>query len=129
MARLPSRIILGLVRVVTKIALILLALIVIAILYLRFGAARISGDEARELVQKGALLVDVRSRAEFKGGHIDGAINIPIQELDGRLTELGNSSGEIVVYCESGGRSAVAKQLLERNGFEHVHDLGGIRRW
>ena len=116
-------------RVVTKIALILLALIVIAILYLRFGAARISGAEARELVQKGALLVDVRSREEFTGGHIDGAINIPIQELNGRLTELGDSSGEIVVYCESGGRSAVAKRLLERNGFEHVHDLGGIRRW
>ncbi len=129
MARPPSAIILGLVRMLTKVALILLAAVVIAILYLRFGSPRISGAEARELVQKGAILVDVRSPAEFAGGHIDGAVNIPIQQLNSRLSELGESSGEIVVYCESGGRSAAAKRLLEANGFEHVHDLGGIGRW
>ncbi|KPK16404.1 MAG: hypothetical protein AMJ62_05705 [Myxococcales bacterium SG8_38] len=113
----------------TKIVLIVLAVIVMAILYLRFGAPRISGAEARQLVQDGALLVDVRSPGEFSGGHIEGAVNIPIQELKGRLGELGDSRAEIVVYCQSGGRSAIAKRLLERNGFENVHDLGGIHQW
>lgn len=129
MARAARRIILGPVRMITKIALIVVALLVVAILYFRFGVARISGAEARELVQRGALLVDVRSPAEFAGGHIDGAINIPIQELSRRMGELGDGSGQIVVYCASGGRSAMAKRMLEHEGFEHVHDLGGIRRW
>jgi phage shock protein E len=114
---------------VTKIALLLLAFLVVAILYLRFGVPRISGAEAHELVQNGAVLVDVRTPPEFAGGHIKGAINIPIRELRGRLDELGDDSSEIVVYCQSGGRSAMAKRILERNGFEHVHDLGGIGRW
>lgn len=114
---------------ITKIALVVLALVVVAMLYLRFGVVRISGADARELVQNGALLLDVRTPSEFTRGHIEGAINIPIRELGGRLGELGNNSGEIVVYCQSGGRSAMAKRILERNGFEHVHDLGGIGRW
>lgn len=113
----------------TKVILVLLAIAVVAILYLRYGGARISGQEARELVESGALLVDVRSPEEFADGHIDGAINIPIQQLSGRLGELGDDDGQIVVYCQSGGRSAMAKRLLESNGFENVHDLGGIGRW
>jgi phage shock protein E len=113
----------------TKIALILLALLVAAILYFRFGAPRISGQEARELVERGALLLDVRSRAEFESGHIEGAFHIPVQELNRRLAELGDHSAAIVVYCQSGGRSAIAKRLLERHGFEQVHDLGAIGRW
>jgi phage shock protein E len=75
------------------------------------------------------LLLDVRSPGEFAGGHIDGAISIPVQELVGRMDELGDKSGEIVVYCQSGSRSAMAKRLLESNGFASVHDLGGIRQW
>jgi phage shock protein E len=125
----PCGTILESVRMLTKIVLIVLAVIVMAILYLRFGVSRISGDEARKLVQEGALLVDVRSAGEFAGGHIEGAINIPMQDLKGRLDELGDNRSEIVVYCQSGGRSAIAKRLLERNGFENVHDLGGIGQW
>lgn len=125
----PCGTILESVRMLTKIVLIVLAVIVMAILYLRFGVSRISGDEARKLVQEGALLVDVRSPGEFAGGHIEGAINIPMQDLKGRLDELGDNRSEIVVYCQSGGRSAIAKRLLERNGFENVHDLGGIGQW
>jgi len=45
------------------------------------------------------------------------------------MDELGDKSGEIVVYCQSGSRSAMAKRLLESNGFANVHDLGGIRQW
>ena len=45
------------------------------------------------------------------------------------MDELGDKEHEIVVYCQSGGRSAMAKRLLESNGFTKVHDLGGIGRW
>ncbi|MBW2508001.1 MAG: rhodanese-like domain-containing protein [Deltaproteobacteria bacterium] len=96
---------------------------------MKLAAIRVTGSEARALVAKGALLVDVRSEGEHAGGAIEGSINIPIQELSGRMDELGDKDAEVVVYCQSGGRSAMAKRLLEKNGFTKVHDLGGIGRW
>ncbi len=114
---------------VSKIILVVLAIVVIAVLYLKLTAVRVSGADARELVAAGALLVDVRSEAEYQDGGIEGSINIPIQELAGRMDELGDKERPIVVYCQSGGRSAMAKRLLESNGFTEVHDLGGIRQW
>ncbi len=113
----------------SKVILVVLALLVLAVLYLRFGAERISGAQARALVEGGALLVDVRSPAEFSEGHIEGAVSIPIQELSERTDELGDPGREIIVYCASGGRSAMARRLLQNKGFEGVHDLGGMSRW
>lgn len=113
----------------SKIILGVLAILVIAVLYLRFSAVRISGSDARALVADGARLVDVRSEGEYAGGGIEGSINIPVQELAGRMDELGDKNAEIVVYCQSGSRSAMAKRLLESNGFTKVHDMGGIGRW
>ena len=113
----------------SKIILVVLAIIVVGVLYMRFTAVRVSAGDARELVANGAMLLDVRSSEEFSGGHIEGAINIPIQELAGRLDELGDKSSPIVVYCQVGGRSVMAKRLLESNGFTQVHDLGGIGQW
>jgi rhodanese-related sulfurtransferase len=114
---------------ISKIILVVLAIIVVFVLYQRYTAVRISGSDARALVAGGAMLVDVRSPGEFSGGHIEGSLSIPIQELAGRMGELGDKSGQIVVYCQSGGRSAMAKRLLESNGFTNVHDMGGIGRW
>lgn len=114
---------------ISKIILVVLALIVVAVLYMRFTAVRVSGTDARQMVADGALLLDVRSPEEFTGGHIDGAMSIPIQQLSGRLDELGDKDAAIVVYCQSGGRSAMAKRLLQSNGFSKVHDMGGIGQW
>ena len=80
-------------------------------------------------VADGAMLLDVRSTEEFARGHIDGAVSIPIQELSNRLDELGDRNETVVIYCQSGGRSMMAKRLLEGKGFTDVHDLGGIGRW
>lgn len=113
----------------SKIILAVLAVLVVAVLYMKLSAVRVSGSEARTLVADGALLVDVRSEGEYARGGIEGSINIPIQELAGRMDQLGDKNGEIVVYCQSGGRSAMAKRLLESNGFTKVHDMGGIGRW
>ncbi|MGB5704182.1 MAG: rhodanese-like domain-containing protein [Polyangiales bacterium] len=113
----------------SKIILVVLAILVVAVLYMKLTAVRVAGSDARALVADGALLVDVRSTGEYAGGAIEGSINIPIQELAGRMDELGDKNGEIVIYCQSGGRSAMAKRLLESNGFTKVHDMGGIGRW
>ena len=83
----------------------------------------------QEAVAEGGLLLDVRSPREFKSGHLDGARNIPVGELSGRLGELGSTDQSIVVYCASGGRSRSAAKLLQDNGFSQVHDLGAMRNW
>ena len=89
----------------------------------------ISGTEAQRLVAAGATLLDVRSPGEYAAGHIEGALNIPVDRLADRLDDLGNREGPIVIYCRSGRRSAHAKRILESEGFSHVSDLGGINRW
>jgi phage shock protein E len=111
---------------------LIIASLVVLVLFLVFGRPKpdIDGDQARALVKdEGARLLDVRTDQEFSAGHIDGAINIPMMDLDGRLDELGDKSEPVVVYCQSGMRSSRAKKMLEAAGFERVHDLGGRRRW
>jgi len=113
----------------SKLVLGVLVIIIAVVLYNRFSAVRVSGGDARALVANGATLIDVRSPEEFAGGHIEGALNIPVQQLAGRTDEVGGKDGQIVVYCQSGGRSAMAKRLLESSGFTAVHDMGGIGKW
>jgi phage shock protein E len=87
-----------------------------------------STRDARKLVADGALLLDVRTPEEFRDRHLDGALNIPVQELAGRVGELGAKERPIVVYCRSGARSAMAAILMKKAGYEVV-DMGGIGNW
>lgn len=114
---------------VWKIVLGIIAVLAAGVLYIKLSAVRVPPEDARQLVAAGALLLDVRTEGEYGDGGIDGSVNIPIQELAGRLDELGDKDQPIVVYCQSGGRSAMAKRVLEGNGFTEVHDLGSIRAW
>lgn len=90
---------------------------------------KVAPAKARALVEGGAKLVDVRSPAEHAAGHIEGSINIPVQELAGRTVELGDKAKPVVVYCASGMRSASAAGVLKRAGFAEVYDLGAAARW
>jgi phage shock protein E len=87
------------------------------------------GAEARALVAGGARLLDVRTSGEFGSGHLEGAWNIPVDQLEGQVAELEPKDRPIVVYCHSGARSAGATQLLRRAGFTKVLDLGAMRNW
>ena len=89
---------------------------------------RIRAGEAKRLVADGATLVDVRSEGEFERGHIDGARNIPVQEIAARSSELPRGK-PVVVYCASGMRSAMAASALRRAGFETVVNLGPMSAW
>ncbi len=84
--------------------------------------------QGRELVANGALLLDVRTPEEFRERHIDGAVNIPVQELAQRMSELGAKDRPIVVYCRSGARSATATSMMKSAGYE-VLDIGGMGSW
>jgi NADPH-dependent 2,4-dienoyl-CoA reductase/sulfur reductase-like enzyme/rhodanese-related sulfurtransferase len=72
------------------------------------------------------LIVDVRTRQEFRGGAYPGAINIPLDELAARTPELGSPSREIILYCASGARSAYAQRLLHQLGYSRAKNGGGI---
>jgi phage shock protein E len=87
------------------------------------------GRTARELVARGAVLLDVRTPDEFRAEHLPGAANIALQELSLRVAEIGARERAVVVYCRSGRRSAEAASLLRRCGFQHVHDLGALLAW
>lgn len=89
-----------------------------------FSSSHASGNEkARQMVAQGALLLDVRTPAEFAGGHVQGAVNIPVQELGQRMRELGPTKRPVVVYCRSGGRSATATAMMRSAGYD-VLDVG-----
>lgn len=75
------------------------------------------------LKQQGALLVDVRSAAEFASGNAPGTVNIPLGELGSRLKEIPNSA-PVVLCCASGTRSGMAKLVLKKKGYQQVFNVG-----
>jgi rhodanese-related sulfurtransferase len=77
------------------------------------------------LVKEGAVIIDVRSKGEFAGGHIKKAINIPLDQLQNQLQQLKDKHQPIITCCASGMRSASAKSLLLSRGFTKVFNGGG----
>ncbi len=78
--------------------------------------------DIRAIVASGATILDVRTPEEFAGGSVPGALNLPVQELAQRLSEVPKGK-EVVVFCRSGGRSAAAAAMLRQHGWT-VHDVG-----
>jgi rhodanese-related sulfurtransferase len=85
--------------------------------------------EVKAIVESGggaALLLDVRTPAEFAAGHVPGARNVPHTELAARIAEIAPRKADaVVVYCESGRRAAIAADVLVENGFTSVRHLEG----
>ena len=74
--------------------------------------------QAAVAIRDGALVIDVRTPAEFEEGHIEGALHIPHDQLAGRLDELAGHRNEVIIlYCRSGRRSGIADEILRENGF------------
>ncbi|MCS7067865.1 MAG: rhodanese-like domain-containing protein [Meiothermus sp.] len=74
--------------------------------------------------KKGALLLDVRSEAEYASGHIPGARNIPLERL---LEELDTLQSPIITLCATGNRAGLAAEVLEYEGFEAGKLVGGVQ--
>jgi rhodanese-related sulfurtransferase len=89
----------------------------------------VSVQEAYELRETDAFILDVRTPEEWEAGHIPGATLIPLDELEARLAEVPRGE-EIVVICRSGNRSAAARDILLQAGFEAVTSVaGGFNQW
>lgn len=89
----------------------------------------VDGATAKQLVAGGARLVDVRTQQEYEAGHIQGAILLPYDQIAARAAELGPKETQIVLYCRSGRRTAIAARALEALGYTRVWDMQGIGNW
>ncbi len=102
--------------------------------YLRRGTGGpwVTTLEATQLINReDALVLDVRDPAEFAGGHMLGAKNIPVADIEKRAGEIEKQkSRPVIVLCNEGGRASKAAALLRARGFEKVVNLsGGFPAW
>ena len=78
-----------------------------------------------DLVKQGAVILDVRSKGEYSGGHIKCSINVSVDTLSNNLAKLKDKNKTIITCCASGMRSASAKSILKSNGYTNVYNGGG----
>lgn len=72
----------------------------------------------KALLNQGAVIVDVRTIAEYKSGHIKGSVNIPLDQVKSKLADLKKKNKPVITCCRSGSRSAMAKTILKAAGIE-----------
>ena len=130
----------GLIRkkrlVLTLIVIIAVSALIIYYTQIHLPSTTISfGDvtvkEAKSLVESNVslIIVDVRTREEYDSGHIEGAILIPVSELEGRINELSKEE-ELLIYCRTGNRSSNSVNILKTNGYtKSFHMNDGIIAW
>lgn len=88
-------------------------------------------EEAKSLIESNSsiVIVDVRTREEYDSGHIEGAVLIPVSELEDRLNEL-SKEDELFIYCRTGNRSTNSVNILKANGYTKIFHLkDGITAW
>jgi rhodanese-related sulfurtransferase len=95
--------------------------------YLWWSRRSVSAGDVKAMLERGAQVVDVRTKAEFKAAAHPKSINIPLDELEKGSQKL-DSSRPVLVCCASGSRSGLAVSILKRNGFKEVQNLGSWRR-
>ncbi len=94
---------------------------------------KMSGQELVDLMADDAqasntLLVDVRKSDEFEAGHIDGAINIALEDIEANMATFESfKDKKIVLYCNTGNRSGKAAELLMKEGYAEVYNADGVK--
>lgn len=96
------------------------------------GYQKISPSEVKAQLDsnENIVILDVRTKQEYKEGHIPKSILVPVGEISKRIENVvSDKDKKIVVYCRSGNRSKVAANNLLKMGYKNVYDLGGINKW
>ncbi|HAQ06885.1 MAG TPA: rhodanese [Bacillus bacterium] len=115
---------------------VLIVVLAAAFLWTRFaptkGVNSITTGQLREMMRAkkpGTQYIDVRTPGEYKGNHIKGFKNIPLQQLGSRSGELSQDK-DVVVICQSGMRSSQASKMLKKAGFNNITNVkGGMSAW
>ena len=92
---------------------------------------KISAEEAYEMMaSQEVVVVDVRTREEYDGGHIENAVLVPNESIGSEMPEtLPDKEATLLIYCRSGRRSKDAAQKLLELGYQSVYDFGGVIDW
>jgi len=85
--------------------------------------------DCHELLRNGAVLIDVRTPAEFNAGHVKGSTNIPLDKISTKIDKIKQLKKPVVLCCQSGMRSAQATSILKGKGIEDVHNGGGWHKF
>lgn len=81
-------------------------------------------ENIKNFVEKGAIIIDVRTVGEFKGGHIKNSKNIPLNTIGNQIDAIKKANKPVIVCCASGMRSAQANSILKNNGIECINGGG-----
>ena len=79
------------------------------------------GPDISAIIKEGAVIVDVRTKKEYKSGHLRNALNIPVNVLDREAKKLVKKNKPVVLYCQSGTRSRMGTRILKSKGIEAVN--------
>ena len=88
----------------------------------------VSAEEAKQKIESGAQLIDVRTDTEFSAGHIPGARHVPVAEVQQRASEL-DQSQPVVIYCRIGNRSGPVADAFAASGWDAHSIEGGLIAW
>lgn len=108
-----------------------IAIFVAAVLVFLFlkRAGQIAAKDAQAHLQNGALVIDVRTPGEFSSGHLSGAINLPLDQIEKSLPRrVKDKSQALLLHCQSGMRSGIAKRKLNALGYVNAFNLGSYGR-
>ncbi len=89
---------------------------------------QVPAAQARELIEGGAQVVDVRTAGEHAAGHIEGAAHLPLERLNEEIDQLDRSQ-PVLVYCRGGNRSEMAAEALRNSGWDAHSIDGGLLAW
>jgi rhodanese-related sulfurtransferase len=107
--------------------IIVVAALAVFFLFKHFG--QISANDAQALLKNGALIVDVRTPGEYNSGHLANAINIPLDEIEETLPRhVKDRSEALLLHCQSGMRSGIARKKLKALGYTRACNLGSYQR-
>jgi phage shock protein E len=89
--------------------------------FFNFFGSGVSSEKVKEFLQNGAVILDVRTPAEFAEGHVKGAVNIPLNDIENQVNKIKNYKKPIVTCCRSGARSGTAANILNNNGVDSIN--------
>jgi phage shock protein E len=81
-------------------------------------------ESVKEFMDKGAVIIDVRTVGEYKNGHIKGSKNIPLDTINSKVNEIKRMAKPVIVCCQSGMRSGQANSILKSNGVDCMNGGG-----
>ena len=93
-----------------------------------FGISGCCSIESKITMEKNAVLLDVRTPEEHKSGYLEGAVLLPLAELENEIVnKVPAKNSPVYIYCRSGRRAGTAVEKLKAMGYTDLHNLGGLK--